>query len=52
MSYQRLSPLSELAETATGGNGITGHDETSEEMAASNGGWTWTDPATPNLPGP
>ncbi|MCZ6601381.1 MAG: hypothetical protein O6952_00075, partial [Planctomycetota bacterium] len=52
MSYQRLAPLLELAEMATGGNGITGHDETSEGLAVSNGSWTWTDPATPNLPGP
>ena len=41
-SLQRLT-FAETGETTTGGNGITGHDETSEDLAAS-----WQDSPVPD----
>lgn len=52
LSYQRISPPGETGETAAGGNGLTGHDETSERLGVASGGWISSSPATPNLPGP
>jgi hypothetical protein len=52
LSYQRLTPPTEVGETPSGGNGLTGHDETSESLGVGSGGWTSADPGTPNLPGP
>jgi len=40
----------EASETLTGGNGITGHDETSEDMSVSGESWTVDDTATPGEP--
>ncbi len=40
----------EASETLTGGNGITGHDETSEDMSVSGGSWTVDTTATPGEP--
>lgn len=40
----------EASETLTGGNGITGHDETSEDMSVSGGSWTVDTTATPGNP--
>jgi hypothetical protein len=52
LSYQRLSPPGETGEVTTAGNGLTGHDETSEQLNVASGGWISSSPATPNLPGP
>lgn len=40
----------EASETLIGGNGITGHDETSEDMSVSGGSWTVDTTATPGGP--
>ncbi|MFQ5603108.1 MAG: T9SS type A sorting domain-containing protein [bacterium] len=34
-SWQRPDPSTEVGETTAGGNGITGHDETSEDLASA-----------------
>ncbi|MFQ5706511.1 MAG: FlgD immunoglobulin-like domain containing protein [bacterium] len=34
-SWQRIDPTTEVGETTSGGNGITGHDETSEDLASA-----------------
>ncbi|MCA9751077.1 MAG: Ig-like domain-containing protein [Gemmatimonadetes bacterium] len=39
----------ETGETLTGGNGVTGHDETSEPYSTT---WVRSSPATPGSPGP
>jgi hypothetical protein len=46
MSAQR-SGVVEGPETQTGGNGITGHDETSEDMTVLGGSWSLNAPPTP-----
>ncbi len=46
MSWQRTDPATETGETTAGGNGIMGHDETSENLGES-----WAEAApTPNGP--
>jgi len=47
MSAQRLLGVEDL-ETWTNGNGITGHDETSENTSWKGGVWSINAPATPN----
>ncbi len=37
----------EVGETLTGGNGLTGHDETSENLSFAGGGWTEGNTPTP-----
>ena len=51
-SFQRVLPLLELSEIAAGGNGITGHDETSEDLSVTSGEWVSSLIGTPNMPGP
>ncbi|MCH8125827.1 lamin tail domain-containing protein [candidate division KSB1 bacterium] len=46
-SAQRVLPVEDL-ENWTGGNGITGHDETSENTSWKGGIWSINAPATPN----
>ncbi len=41
------SGITEATETLTGGNGITGNDETSEDMSVSGGSWTVDATASP-----
>ena len=41
-SWQRIDLSTEGSETLTGGNGITGHDETSENLSVT---WTEADPS-------
>jgi len=48
-SAQR-SGITECGETLTGGNGITGNDETSEDMTVSGGCWTIFATPTPGEP--
>lgn len=48
MSAQRADPNSEAAEGQSGGNGITGHDETSEDLSVAGGSWTLDCDPTPN----
>lgn len=47
MTAQRAG-VEEGPETLVDGNGITGHDETSEDMTIVGGSWTLNEPATPN----
>lgn len=44
---QRAAPEEEYGETQTGGNGITGHDETSEDLSFAGGSWIIDAPGTP-----
>jgi len=46
MSAQRILDVEDL-ETWTGGNGMTGHDETSENTSWKGGIWSINEPATP-----
>jgi hypothetical protein len=52
MTAQREDPDNEASETSTGGNGITGHDETSEDLSVAGGSWTVDGTATPGGPPP
>jgi len=45
-SFKRIMPLDETDEIANGGNGITGHDETTENLSAS---WNHTSGADPTV---
>ena len=45
-SFKRILPLDETDEVASGGNGITGHDETTENLSAS---WNFTSTADPTV---
>lgn len=44
---QRVSPPEEYGEKKTGGNGITGNDETSEDLSYEGGSWILDAPGTP-----
>jgi hypothetical protein len=46
MTAQR-NGTTEGSETLTGGNGLTGHDETSEDMSVAGGSWTLDSAASP-----
>jgi len=45
-SFKRILPLDETDEAASGGNGITDHDETTEDLSAS---WNHTSAADPTV---